>query len=110
MSKKTVATLTCILGLMGSPSRAEGVFTFGIGSASCATVSSDRQREAEVQIWIQGAWSALNIGNHRNRRVGQYSDGASVMQAIKAVCQKDPGLQLANALVTVYADFERLGR
>lgn len=32
------------------------------------------------------------------------------MQAIKAVCQKDPGLQLANALVTVYADFERLGR
>ena len=52
----------------------------------------------------------MNMVNESNHRVGRYSDGASVTQAIKALCQRDPGLQLINAVVAVYKDFERLGR
>lgn len=107
---KPASAIVIAFGVLASSVHAEGALSFGIGASSCATVLSQRQREAEAQIWIMGAWSALNITNSKKRTVGRYSDGAAVMQAIKATCQRDPGLQLAAAVVYVYKDFERLGR
>lgn len=113
MTQRALLLGIAILGL-GLATRAEaenaGVYFFGIGAQSCATWLSKSAYQAEGEIWIFGAWSALNVTNASNKYVGSTTDGAGIAAAVMKTCKDDPSIRLVDATVRVYREFQEAGR
>lgn len=114
MSKASItamaATVLCILPNKGLAQTSEEVVdprpspTFVLGAGSLRCEPFFRANEREIETYIFGYWSGLNMRNSENHLVGSIAGGGAIVAAVRAACEQEPDNLVTGAINGVYAD------
>ena len=97
----TGSVLCAALVHLASPASAQtDPYYFGVGIQSCASWTPGK--EAEVEGWIFGFWSATNLAETIRKDVGSHTDGAGIIAEVNRVCLSDPSMSINKATVKAF--------
>jgi hypothetical protein len=104
-SKNILAWLSAVALILSSTSvaraqEAQQTWILAPGSISCATYMSRHQRD--VEIYILGYWSGLNVKNDRNHMVGSTTDAPGIIAEVRLTCTQEPSITVWEAINRVY--------
>ena len=81
-----------VLALATATARAESppqVLSFGIGRLSCASWLNSPAADTDMNGWILGYWTAMNM-YLPSHLVGSDTDGIGIVAEIRAKCRQSP--------------------
>jgi hypothetical protein len=114
MSKASImamaATMLCVLPNTGLAQMSEEevdprpspTFVLGAGSLRCDSFFHANRRE--IESYIFGYWSGLNMRNSENHLVGSTAGDGAIVAAVRAACEQEPDRLVTGAINGVYTD------
>jgi hypothetical protein len=104
---RTIAAVVSTILVCPAGAVDDSSLVLGIGRQSCAYWQSSAARKSEGAIWIYGFWSAWNLANNRNHKVGEHSDTYGKVAEVLKTCAARPSMTLQEATAKTYNEMDK---